>query len=314
MKKISYIVIAVFVSSIITGKILDNNYKKFWVNPFEKLDAIFKDSTNRDIVFIGDSRAHIGINPYYVDSITKLNTFNLGMGGASINEVFFLTEAWLKKHKPPKLFVYSIGYGSILRSNIAFKNPCYYLFYLNDKYVYNTFEDLNYHVLTYRLNPLFKYTAFDEYDKTSILRCLKGDRFLEPNGINYKGFINNGFAKVYKEENNSDSVINEKDNDLDKGLKKLNDLIFLIKANKSGVIFIYPPNINFQQHYKDSISKNVGIEVEKITLKNNIPIWHFEKDSSFTKALFQDPIHLNIKGSINLSKKIGLLVKKIVAQ
>ena len=146
MKKISFIAIVIFISSIFAGKVLDHYYKKFWANPFEKLDAIFKDSSIRDIIFIGDSRVHAGINPYYVDSITKLNTYNLGMGGASINEVCFLTESWLKNHKPPKLFIYSIGYGSILRSDINFKNPCYYLFYLNNKFVYNTFEDLNYHV------------------------------------------------------------------------------------------------------------------------------------------------------------------------
>lgn len=315
MKRIINIIIVILVSSIAFGKALDFFYKKHWTPIFEKLDTVFIDSSCKDIVCIGDSRIHLGINPYYIDSITKLNSYNIGMGGASINEVYYLTQAWLNNHKAPKLFICSVSPGLLSKYNTLLKNPCFYFFYLKDKNTLKTLSDLHYHTSLFKYHPAFKYTAFDEYDKTCILRSIKGDYFLKKNGISYKGFLNNASTNAYIENNNSDSVHEDVDKlnySIAMGLKKLNNLIELIHKNKSKIVFIITPNINFTSAYGDSISKKTIYDIEKTAKINDIKIWHFETDSSFKKEYFQDPIHLNIEGSIHLSKKIGLNIKQII--
>jgi hypothetical protein len=315
MKRISIVVVTIFIATTIIGKVLDTYYKKFWANPFDKLDTVFIDTSYRDIVFVGDSRTHIGINPFYVDSITQLNSYNIGMGGASVNEVYFLTQSWLNKHQAPKVFVFSISVGTILKSNTFFRNPCLYFYYLDDKYTRKTLSDLHYHTSLFRYLPFIKYTAFDEYNKTAILRSFTGGRFLTNGGVSYKGFVNNASTNAYVGINNSDSIykdMNKINNAMHIGLEKLNNLIELVNKNKSKIVFVIPPQINFAHHYVDSISKKIDYEIEKIAKINDIEIWHFETDSSFKKTYFQDPVHLNIEGSIYLSKKIGYNIKDMI--
>jgi hypothetical protein len=315
MKRIGIVVVTIFIATTIIGKVLDSYYKKFWSNPFDKLNTVFIDSSYKDIVFLGDSRTHIGINPFYVDSITTLNSYNIGMGGASVNEVYFLTQAWLNKHKVPKLFVFSITGGIILKSNTFFRNPCFYFFYLDNEYNRKTLSDLHYHTSLFRYMPITKYTAFDEYDKTTILRSFIGGRFLTNNGVSYKGFVNNASTNAYMGINNSDSTykdMNKINNAMHIGLEKLNNLIELVHKNNSKIVFVIPPQINFKLHHRDSISKKIDYKIEEIAKLNNIEIWHFETDSSFKKTYFQDPIHVNIEGSIHLSKKIGYNIKEMI--
>lgn len=314
MKRVFFIFIFILITSSIVGKVFDIYYKKYWANPFEKLDAVFKDTSYRDIVFLGDSRVHVGINPYYIDSITKFNSYNIGIGGAPLNELYFLTQAWFNKHASPKIFVISIGYGSMLRYDDNFENPCYYFSYLNNEYVYKQFSDLKYHTTLFKYFPICKYSAYDEYNKTSILRSMKGDRFLKVGGINYKGFINNAYENSYKESQNtnSDSIDKPSNYRIQKGIGQFNSLIDLILKNKSKIVLVYPPDVNFSKSFYGIAFEKLGIEIEKIAARNNIDIWHFEKDSSFKKILFQDPRHLNIKGSIMYSQKIGLGLKQII--
>jgi hypothetical protein len=315
MKKIFFFITLIFLSSLFINKFLDHYYKKFWNATFEKLDTVFKDTTSRDIVFVGDSRVQFGINPFYIDSITNKNSYNIGMGGAPINEITFLTKAWLNNHKPPKIFVVSIGLTGLLDGVNYFSNPCYYLSYLQDSLAYNTLSNLKYHTFLNKILPISKYTVFDEFQKTSIIRSIQGEQFLKNNGVAYKGFINNDIGTTFNERMSFSikdvGMKNEKW--VDTLLLKLSDLVKIIKSHNCEIIFIYPPNLNLEMNKETLLFlQNVTGKIENIANIEKIKILKFDNDSSFKKSLFQDSRHLNINGSILYSKKLGIALKEIL--
>jgi hypothetical protein len=307
MKRILIITILILTTSWITGKILDFYYCKFWKGTFQKLDTVFKDSSYRDIIFVGDSRTHFGINPFYIDSITKLNSYNIGMGGATIDEINFLTRAWFKNHSAPKFLFLNIGQGAFLKNESFFENPCYYFFYLKDQQTNETLAQLGYHTTLYKYFPILKYTAFDEFNKVTILKAMQGNRFLQNEGISVKGFINNNNSNDFNSNLNKSFYDNVENANIQKkkNLVKFELLVNYLSKFNCKLFFLYPPDLKSESLKEDSVLKNLTEDINKIATKYQTTILRYDSDSSFTKELFQDPRHLNINGSIVYSKKIA---------
>ncbi len=309
MKKIIIIFLSVLIAILVAGKIADACYKKYWWPFFEKLDVVIKDSSYYDGVYTGDSRAHFGINPYYVDSLTGLNTYNVSMGGATINEINFLSQQYMNNHRPPKFAVISVGYSDILSANKFFENPCYYFFYSSDTAVGNTLQRLHYHTQLYKLLPFLKYTAFDDFNKLSILENLKGKTIVKQGGTAYKGFINNRTNTFNIQQIES---FTPKDINIDSAIAVLEATIKLFASNNTLPILVYPPETHNNKKTKAPVEIKIDAAVSLLAGKYKIPLLHFDNDSDFTNDLFTDQWHLNLKGTILYSKKIGAGIKNIL--
>jgi len=314
MKKILIIIFCIWAAMFITGLALDRQYKIYWRPVFEKFDGVFKDSTGRDIVLEGDSRVHLGINPYYIDSVTGLNSFNSGLGGASVDEMYLLTRSWLKNHRVPKLFVVSINYAGMRANRKLLENPCYYLFYSSDPLVSDLLDSAHFHTALFRLFPMLKYTVFDEYNKVSIIRSLKGDRFLLPGGISYKGFFNNAAGTSFRDDPNASYIDtpNTTRASFETGLNKFGQLLEMIHSSGSRCFIVYPPCYNYKRiHNNIPLCDYLDEKIAGFAGNYNDPVIHYDTDSSFTPGCFQDPWHLNIFGSVIYSKKMSEDIKRI---
>jgi hypothetical protein len=315
MRKIFIFLVLIFLSSLFISKLLDHFYRKHWDTTFSKLETVFNDTTNRDIVFAGDSKVQFGINPFYIDSITTKNSYNIGMGGAPFTETVFLTKAWLNNHRPPKIFVVSIGLAGLIDTEKYFSTSSFYFSFLKDTLAYNTLSMLHYHTSLNKFIPLTKYTNFDAFQKTSIIRSMMGNQYLEKNGIGYKGFINNATDTSFKEDGNFklEQLKIKNDKSLDTALERINELISIVRSYKSDIIFVYPPSYRMINDTGTKLYfQKLRNRIDDVLQINNVKLLHFDNDSSFTKSLFQDPSHLNIQGSILYSKKLGIELKELI--
>jgi hypothetical protein len=314
MKRVLIITASVLFAFFFINKILDKGYKKFWNPVFEKLDTVFEDTTSRDVIFLGDSRANYGINPFYIDSITGLNSYNVGMGGAAINEIGFLTSAWYQYHTAPKLVVISIGYVGIFESNTFFDNPCYYFYYNNKKFIKHVLDSLHYHTNLFKYLPITKYTAFDEFNKTTILRSYtSGDSFLKRTGVAYKGFINNERTSVFNNSPifNFNDNIKTADTNAVVGLNKLKTLIEMAQQ-KSKVLLVYPPVFYDSNKKENPIFNTIKAAINQLGINAKVEILNFETDTSFSKKYFQDTWHLNIEGTTFYSKNLAYKINEML--
>lgn len=309
MKKLLLIVCCVLAVLLLAGKLFDRCYKRYWWPFFEKLDLVIKDTACFDGVYLGDSKVHFGINPYYVDSATGLNTYNISMGGASINEINFIATQYLAKHRPPKFAVISIGYSDLLPTIKLLDNPCYYLFYTSDPLTNDVLTKLGYHTGLYAALPVLKYTAFDDFNKISIARNLKGETIARPGGVVYKGFINNT-TNVFDPQK-LDTYM-PKDTTFDENISKLEETVKLFLTKGTMPVFVYAPATHFIEKPKAPVEIKIDSAVARLAGKYEVPVLHYDTDPLFTNDLFSDQWHLNIKGTVLFSQQLGAGIKNIL--
>ncbi len=308
MKKLFILLFTLITVLFICGEFLDFHYKKYWRPVFDKLDVVIKDTSYYDAVFFGDSRVHCGINPYYVDSVTSLKTYNAGMAGAPLAEISFLMESYLQNHRPPHFTVLSINHANFKADTVHFKNPCYYFFYVNDPMVDSALKAMNYHTQLFKLFPVLKYTGFDDFNKLSIVRELKGEK---NEGINYKGFFINKLADSLKISRKNEFA--EDDTSCQAGISMVEKLIQALNKKGTVPIMIYPPQPHFPNMPLPA-GKDVRIDsaISFFSAKYKVKVFHYENDTDFTNELFFDGTHLNTKGTIIYSKKIGAAIKSML--
>lgn len=306
MKKLLLIICSVLASLWIIGFGMDIKYKKYWWPFFDKLDVLVKDSTYYDGIFLGDSRVHFGINPYYVDSITGFKTYNFGMGGTPVREIAYTAENYLQKHPVPKFAVISLGYSGIMESERYFYNPCYYFFYTGDALTDKALSDAKYHTTLFKIFPFLKYTSFDDFNKLSIVQTFSGKTILKPGGVAYNGFINNSIntfnVNIAEDNSNQDTACSA-------GLSIFENTIEVLQKKNIKVILVYPPEASFGKKPRTALEKRLDTAVAQIALKHGCPLHYFDKDSSFTNNFFTDAWHLSLPGTVIYSKKIGEMIK-----
>lgn len=309
MKRILTIFFLLLAAMLVTGYISDHYYKKFWWPFFNKLDVVFTDSAYYDGIYLGDSRTHFGINPSYIDAALHTKTYNIGMGGASISEINFLATAYLQKHIPPKFAVISIGYSNIFEPEKFFENPCYYFFYSNDSFVNRILQDQGYHTSLYRLLPVTKYTAFDDFNKFSIAESLKGRTFLKAGGVAYNGFISNSTSSFNIQDAEKAAAA---DTGFYKGMLLLENLIQNFITHHTLPVLVYPPANH--THAPAAVELKIDSAATALSDRFNIPLIRFDKDPSFTPALFTDQWHLNIEGTTQYSRKLAAALHTVLSK
>lgn len=309
LKRLLIIIIITGSVAYITGNVFDHIYKKRWsVLFFNKTDELIKSNQSFDIIYLGNSRVHFGINPYYVDSVTKLNSYNMGFGGADMEDILLTSRVYLQHHPPPKLVVISLDMGG-LTINKTLKTRFPYLFYLDNDSIRQYMNRAGYLTGMIQFFPFTKYCFFDEYNRTSLF--VQGKQYPTFGHNMYKGFlnihptINSRTADLYNVDNDPDILWKPAIHFLKNAVKSFQD-----KGTR--VLFISPPE-KISSHRKtttfrlitDSIFTNIANEY-------HLKFLHFENDTLYTDQYFVDEIHLNEPGtrlySIQLADSIKTLL------
>ena len=103
---------------------MDGEYA-WWM---QQKDYIEKNSDEREIIFLGDSRMKAAIIP---EEIAQ-NVYNLAIGGGTAIEMYYALKTYLKNHPAPeKIF---LGFGAFhYTQNECFENRTLYFHYLSPK-------------------------------------------------------------------------------------------------------------------------------------------------------------------------------------
>lgn len=298
---------------------LGKGYKTFYKRYFEKLDFIFHDRSFTDIIFLGNSRANFGINPFYIDSICKIQSYNLGLGGSDIKHAVFFLQSYLQNHPAPKLIVLTYDYRTFLKKEMVLA-PMYF-YYAQNNLVRHELERFKYHATLLNIFPFFKYAFFTDYDRTCAIRGLYGESIndaianytIEKDRYDYKGFINYQVKNVnfVLPENDTDVKTNQ---NLD-GLNTLNTLVKTCSIHNIKLAFIYPPEFYTNNIAEPTQTKKYAVIVDStitaLCRKNNFYYQRFDL-REFTKDDFADAIHLNLNGSKKYSILLGNYLKTIL--
>jgi hypothetical protein len=307
-KKILSIILLALAISLLTGWAADKASRRFWDPFLAKMDIAFTDTSNYQVVFLGNSTVHFGINPRYADSVTGLKTFNLGYGGANIATIKALFEGYLEVHPRPKLIVLSLERSSLMEE-ADFSNSFLLFGYIQRDAVNHYLQEKGYHTGLIHAFPFLKYSYADEYNRTCIVKGFSGSPF-EKEAIIYKGFINNQH-NVF-----AAGVMDEAEANAPALSAKLTDSLgsLLSRCNKEGikVLIVFPPRIyqNKQGIFAgtntpDSLPSNIATRYQ-------LPYRRFDLPGLFDLHEFSDNMHLNVEGAKHYSIVIGNAVDSVL--
>ncbi|MGC4036757.1 MAG: hypothetical protein QM764_12430 [Chitinophagaceae bacterium] len=295
--------------SFAIGNFFDHLYKQKLSFLFNgDANEILEGKENYDIIFLGNSKIHSGIDPYYVDSVTEKKTYNFALGGADAPEIKLLSTLYLQTHTAPEIVVLGID-NSMLSSYNILKERFFYLFYLKNDTISKYMADNGFPARLIEALPFTKYSFFDEYSRASM--------FDRRNGIErqYKGFVVTSLTKV----NSMDTSIHNSEkkpfyrplpgdeNVNDTSANFITEMVKLFVEKGTHVIFLRAP-------LKYSTQKIFSTPVDSFytTLSNkySIPIIRADTSSIFKNEHFADNIHLNENGSKILSLLVASYLKK----
>ena len=141
-RAIAYLSISIFIAYL-TREVLYKGVRNNKNGEYHKLTAIFQKHNLYNAIFIGSSRAESHFNPQIIDSITHLNSFNIGIAGATMPIILGCLEAYLQNSKSPKYVIMNIDFQSFDRNKDTIYNFPRYFPYLDNDKLYNSLNKLD---------------------------------------------------------------------------------------------------------------------------------------------------------------------------
>ena len=276
-------------------------------------DFVSQEATKCDILFIGNSRTSVHVNPKIIDSLTGMSSYCIGPDGASILVDYMFLKKFLETHDHCKFIVVNLDYMSFYKYHSVHNYPSYYTF-LQDSSIYNSLAPYSTEVKYFRFFKPFtciwhEISGSDEVKLTSILNLSKGKKVMNIDmGINYyKGYWGSPFnwKPDYKPEKPVDLNFDES------GFKITDRIIELCKRKNCNLLFVYPP---VHKYYKKIILnyKQVNAKLFEYVREKNIPyLVYTEMDICNSKEYFYNIEHMNYKGANIFSTALANDIRKI---
>lgn len=305
-----------FLLILLSQKIFDQYTPWYWGNDTlaTKLDFISTTQEDYDVFFIGSSHTFRGTNPAVFDSITGLKSFNLGVPGMAVPELYMTVEHLIeKKAEDTSKQVFFVELARVHRATIKNGNTIRRNYWVNsDSYVFG----MRYFGQEWDFGSMYRYTSSFLHFQTKfgLGRPQYQSIDQEYNGQFPLGPQKNGYHSLtdqFKANINRPSIINRRirfeadtsvivkkaqymslEPDLNilarqAYLDKIDDLILKAEQKSINLIFVRMP-----------IQEDFWSTLQAIPEKHRLDLGDPEKYASLYQAkYFSDKGHLNEAGA-----------------
>ncbi|MBI3519138.1 MAG: hypothetical protein HY062_07250 [Bacteroidetes bacterium] len=276
---------------------------------YNKYNELFlKEGNTYDVLFIGSSRAEMHFNPKLFDAMTGLNSYNMGISGASPKISLALLKMYCHQHQKPKFIVCNIDYFSLQNDTDRLNDFPRYFPYLSNSYLRNGLYQMDHRFMSFYYNPLHSlpYTQID-YLSTSLHGWLgisgkydslmyKGFQTSEPKDIN----LSDEPKPVY-------SFISPKNRHY------IDSLIAFTKNNGIQLLLVTSP-VYGGGHKNVTNKQALSSQLQNIAFINRVPYYDYTDSLSYQNPrFFADYFHLNRQGALKFSKSISSTFDNIFA-
>jgi hypothetical protein len=278
---------------------------------FNKYNELFLNKGNTyDVLFLGSSRAEMHYNPKVFDEITGLNSYNMGISGASPKISLALLKTYCNQHQKPKYIIFNIDYFSLQNDTDRLNDFPRYFPYLSNNHLRNELNKLDNRFNSFYYNPLHSlpYTQINYLSS-----ALHG--WLDISGkydtLMYKGYQ----TSELKELNTKDEPKPIHSFISIKNRQYIDSLIQFSSSNNIKLMVVTSPV--FGCGNKNVLNKSaLTNQLKNIAFVNHILYFDYTDSSEYQNPhLFADYFHLNRLGALKFSQSISfafynILVKK----
>lgn len=297
IKKIIIYIIAFFCLLFVYRAFLYTGIRKNKAGIFNKYNELFlKENNKYDVLFLGSSRAEMHFNPKVFDSITGLNSYNMGISGASPKISLALLKTYCQQHQKPKFIIFNIDYFWLQNDTDRLNDFPRYFPYLGNTSLRNELSKLDNRFNSFYYNPLHSlpYSQID-YLSASLHGWLNISGKYD--SLMYKGYQTSELKNIDSE--NTSTPINGFISP--KNRTDIDSLIYFTKTNQIQLVLITSPVLgsgNKQVTNKTILSK----QIKTIALVNHLPYYDYTDSLTYNdKYLFSDDLHLNRKGALKFT-------------
>jgi hypothetical protein len=295
IKKLIIIILLSALCCTVFNSFLQNGLKKYSLHTNERLSELFNNKTDYDIIFIGSSRTHTGINPEIIDSICKVKSYNFGIEGGNLFEFYYAYKAYFENHPAPQALVLTLDLYSFNLKR-KFFNHTIYLNYTSNAVVKQMLDENGHNTTAFKLMPFLLLTEQDDYAKGNALKGYKGLTDIPGGESANHGFMTNTENIINENNPEKDSSYTEQIDTL--ALNYLNKIIAISKEKKVKLIFTYAPEFNFELQRPCINAKTIFGTINNFATINHIPYLRGDSlEICKDPRLFANIRHLNKPGA-----------------
>ena len=280
---------------------------------YDKLNTLFIKANNYNTLIAGSSRAEAHFNPLIIDSITHLNTYNIGLEGAVMPIVYDGLEAYLENSQSPQNLILHIDFfyetGKSKNEELIFRFPRYFP-YLSNQKLYQKFRNRDSRFFFFKYIPFYSMPYFNEQ---YLGYSLKG--YFSFLGVPPHNYIK-GYSPLPITNEDIDIMYYSDQCPLLEPViyNSLDSIIAICKSRDIRLFFVFSP-----LYYKDynSIQNKYQLlrNFKNIADSNHIKYFDYSLTPlSYNKKIFTDSRHLNINGSTQFSRLFAADLKQYLSK
>lgn len=274
--------------------VLHEGIRKNKAGLFDKFNEVFHGSDFHEVIFVGSSRAECHFNPRIFDSITGLNSYNIGVSGSNNYFTYGILKSYLSNRKAPEIAIMNIDYHfSNESSDTIYEFPRFFP-YLDNEILFKELAKRDKRFYFFKYIPFYslpflgeKYLncavrGYTNKQSSYDLNCYKGFQFIHP--IEFKA--------IDKKDTVSYNASLLKEN-----ADYLDSIISICKTNKIDLYFVVSPAHTIVSSRIKNLDEHLS-KFKSIAAKSTIPFFDYTNDTICKQDdLFADLYHMKKSGA-----------------
>ena len=154
---------------------------------YQTFGDIFKGNMNCNVLYMGNSRGFSHFNPRIIDSICRVNSYSLGLGGYPINAQIATYHCYKAHNGTPRLIVQQVDFVTLnIMQDIRHQHDSERFFpTVYDPIMRKELKNMGYGFMELYC-PIYRYFGYQKVIKDGLLEFLKVKHYIER--PTYKGF------------------------------------------------------------------------------------------------------------------------------
>lgn len=310
IKKLTLILAIAFGLSLSYHLFVKKGLNQYHYHSVTKFNELFLEKgVQRDVLFLGSSVVHRGINPRVIDSICGINSYNAGLDGTSLFEFYYLLKSYLVNNPAPKCALLNLDAFSFRLDQHTFYFPLY-VNYTSNPELANMISQRGYSAPVYKSMPFVVLSDLDDNSKGTFLKGIMGSNDMKPGDFHYKGYLSNG-----NETLKGDTTTRYYKVKVDTGsIQYLDKINALCKQKNIRLILNCAPIFREASFTVDQdINRSVTEMITAYAQKNNLDFLRGDLQSSLAHNpnYFANHGHLNVPGATAYSKWLAEQLNKV---
>lgn len=262
---------------------------------FANWNQIYNDTTNYDLVINGSSRAWVQYNPFIIDSILHINSYNLGIDGSPINRQIIKYQKYCDLHKMPKYLIQNIDFVT-MGFGYGYERVQFFPYFFFDQELIIEIDEYENFSLMEKYVPCYRYLGYTDVITKALFNKLPCFGSIEKG---YEGQVANWDGTELAKTTTIECAC-----DTD-AVRIFIDFLSEVTLNGTKVIFVYAPI--YHEVREKMINEQQMFEMyDTIAQRFNIPILDYNDISMcYDTIYFHNGTHLNKLGAELFTTKLA---------